>query len=208
MENEHEHDPEVIRQQMQTTRTDLTEKLEALEQAVVGTVQETTAAVTDTVRTVEGAVKGTVEAVKGTVEETVEEVREAFNISRQVEKHPWLMVGGAFATGYLTGTVLTSALGSARRPSSRVAWPPREASLPPASLTAVPPPHAEPSGPSFLGSLLETFRPELDKLKGMAIGALVGTIGETVLREVPPQYKPQVSDLVHSLSTKLGGTVT
>jgi len=67
MENEHEHDPEVIRQQMEATRTDLTEKLERLEQSVVGTVEETTSAVTGTVKSVEpkGAVIQLSEEVEG-----------------------------------------------------------------------------------------------------------------------------------------------
>jgi len=45
MENE-----DVIRQQMEDTRTSLTEKLETLEDKLVSTVTETKAAITDTVQ--------------------------------------------------------------------------------------------------------------------------------------------------------------
>ena len=49
-------EPEVIRQQMEVTRSDLTQKLEALETKVVNTVENTTCAVTDTVTSVKEAV--------------------------------------------------------------------------------------------------------------------------------------------------------
>src|SRR5262249_38838293 len=84
--------PEVIRQQMEETRAALSEKLETLEQQVVGTVKDARAAVTDTVET-----------VKGAVHDTVETVKETFDVSRQVERHPWAMLGGSIALGFLGG---------------------------------------------------------------------------------------------------------
>src|SRR5262245_55877302 len=95
--------PKVIRHQMEETRASLTEKLETLEHQVVGTVQGATSAVTETVENVKEAVAETVETVKGTVRETVETVKETFDLSRQVDRHPWLMVGGSVALGFLCG---------------------------------------------------------------------------------------------------------
>jgi phosphate uptake regulator len=70
--------PEVIRLQMEETRASLSEKLETLEQQVVGTVQDARAAVTDTVET-----------VKEAVHETVETVKDTFDIGAQMQRHPW-----------------------------------------------------------------------------------------------------------------------
>jgi len=95
------NEPEVIRQQMEETRSDLQTKLETLEQQVKDTVQEATEAVSDTVATVKETVKETVETVKETVEETVESVKETFNLTRQVQAHPW----PAFACATLVGFV-------------------------------------------------------------------------------------------------------
>ena len=50
-------DPEMIRHQMQETRSSLTDKIERLEQTVTDKVQSTTAAVTNTVESVKGAVQ-------------------------------------------------------------------------------------------------------------------------------------------------------
>src|SRR5713226_6434711 len=98
MDNEPE---EVIKQQMLETRASLAEKLETLEQQVVGTVHSATSAVTDTVESVKDAVQHTVEAVKDT-----------FDLSHHVREHPWLMVGGSvtvgFAAGCLTGRAAAS----------------------------------------------------------------------------------------------------
>src|SRR5262249_60811224 len=100
-----ENKPEVIRQQMQETRTALTEKLEALEHQVVETVQGARSAVTDTV-----------ESVRGAVHDTVCTVKETFDLNRQVERHPWAMVGGSFALGYVSGRLLKQATSALGRP--------------------------------------------------------------------------------------------
>jgi hypothetical protein len=52
-----ENETELIRDQMAQTRTALTEKLEALEDVVLGTVEGTTRSVTETVEAVQEAVQ-------------------------------------------------------------------------------------------------------------------------------------------------------
>src|SRR5438552_13806212 len=99
------HEPEeVIKHQMLETRASLAEKLETLEQQVVGTVHNATSAVTDTVASVKGAVQDTVEAVKDT-----------FDLPRQVREHPWIMLGGSIALGYTGGCLLKQLESSGRR---------------------------------------------------------------------------------------------
>jgi len=101
-----ENETDVIRQQMLETRTALSEKLEALQEQVLSTVEGTTKSVTDTVQTVQEAVQDTVSTVSETVQGTVETVKDTFDISQHVQKHPWLMVGGAIALGYLGGRLM------------------------------------------------------------------------------------------------------
>jgi len=147
MDNEPER--EVIRQQMEETRAALTDKLETLEHQVVDTVQGATTAVQETVATVKDAVQETVETVKGSVQETVETVKETFDLNRQVDRHPWLMFGGAVAVGYLGGRLLTSEEVGAASP---FAYPAAGASAPQPNggqrgyLPAeAPPPESEPN---------------------------------------------------------------
>lgn len=87
--------PEVTRSQMEGTRAALSEKLETLEQRMVATVHGAADAVAQTVDNVKDAVHETVDNVKGT-----------FDLRRQVERHPWAMVGGSIALGFVGGMLL------------------------------------------------------------------------------------------------------
>src|SRR5262249_33716854 len=87
----------------------LAEKLETLEQQVVGTVQNATSAVSDSVECVKDAVQETVDRAKTSVYDTVEAVKDTFDVTRQVREHPWLMMGGSVALGFASGYLLNRA---------------------------------------------------------------------------------------------------
>ena len=94
--------PEVIRQQMAETRSQLTDKLESLESQVSETVQSTGSAVNATV----GAVQETVESVTGAVQDAMKSVSNAFDLGSQISRHPWLVLGGSVVLGYLAVDLL------------------------------------------------------------------------------------------------------
>lgn len=71
-----EKEPAEIRQQIEETRSAISEKLETLEVEVSGTVHE-----------------------------AVESVRRTFDIRHQTRAHPWPMVGGAIMAGYVLGAL-------------------------------------------------------------------------------------------------------
>jgi len=213
MENE-----EVIREQMETTRSSLTEKLETLEEKLASTVQETTSAVSETVATVKETVHEGVEAVHETVanvkesmHESVETVKDWLDVCGHVKEHPWAMVGGSVAVGFAVGLLTSQAserqegfptplAGSGRQP--RESWFHREESRP-----APEPQQArqEDEGPSALSSLFHTFEPELNKLKGMALGALLGTVRELITSQVPSQLGRQIGNIIDDATKKIGG---
>lgn len=87
--------PEVIRQQMEQTRSQLTDKLDCLEHQVSETVQSTSAVVE--------AIQVTVENMTG----AVRSVRRVLSLRSQMNRHPLLVLGGAAVIGYLAGKVLT-----------------------------------------------------------------------------------------------------
>ena len=69
----------------------------------------------------------TVQAVKGTVHDTVDSVKNALDLERHVQRHPWALLAGSVATGYVLGRLV-----SRRHPvhrevlrSPHEAWPPR-----------------------------------------------------------------------------------
>ena len=88
---------EEIRQQLEETKTHLTEKLGSLEQQVAETVQSTGAVVNATVENVQE----TVESVTGAVQDAVRSVGNVFDVPAHVQAHPWISVGGAALFGFL-----------------------------------------------------------------------------------------------------------
>jgi ElaB/YqjD/DUF883 family membrane-anchored ribosome-binding protein len=190
---------------MEETRAALSEKVEQLEQQVVGTVQDATSAVAETVENVKEAVHETVESVKGSVHETVQSVRETFDLERQVDRHPWLMVGASVAVGYAGGRIL----GHSTSPcpgSNGVHLRPHEEAFTPRSEARFRTDEArEPEGRDLGRSLSAIFAPELKKLKELAIGVLMGTVRDMVARSVQGEVGSRLTEVLDDLTTKLGG---
>jgi len=214
-----DHESEVIRHQMEETRTSLAEKLETLEQQVVCTVHGATNAVTDTVEAVREAVHDSVEKVKGSVEETVETVRETLDIQRQVERHPWAMMTGSVVLGYVGGSLLNhtqqehyrgSSLGPVYPHSDRQTTeglrndgnsriPVQEA------LTSDNGPRTSGMEHHWLDEAGQMFETEISKVKGLAIGTLFGVLRDLIATSLPEPLKPELHEVMDSVTTKLGG---
>jgi ElaB/YqjD/DUF883 family membrane-anchored ribosome-binding protein len=195
-----DHQSEVIRRQMEQTRTNLQEKLESLECQVKDTVQETTEAVTgtveavkQTVETVKETVQETVETVKETVDETVAGVKEALNLKRLVQEHPWPMLAGAAAVGFVGGRLLASL------PAQAVQPPAALASSPPLSSGAPPAPRRR-----WWSFITDHYSEELDQLKGLAIAAVGNVVREALAENLPPQLASGARETIDGLVTKLG----
>jgi hypothetical protein len=211
---------------MEETRTALADKLETLEQQVVGTVQNATEAVTDIVDTTKETVEQTMHLAKESVHEAVETVKETLDLSRQVERHPWAMWGGSVALGYLLGSLLGKS--RSHRASYR-GWSPayalaeqsrfaverngegrgavaaegESATKPsPAAATSTPEKQAE---PSFLSEISEKFGSEISKLKGLAVGTLMGVLRDMISNTTPEPLRKEVANVIDSATLKLGG---
>jgi len=229
-----ENEPELIRNQMQDTRTALTEKLEALEQHVVETVQNTTSTVAETVQSVKDAVEDTVSTVKGTVEktvdtvtgsvhQTVETVKDAIDVPGHVQRHPWLMMLGSMAVGFVGGRLLNNAAhgmmgrGSSRsRNASSFTETMTKASIPADSghhngargdTNGASKSEEQPSsiGAGLLSGLAEAYHEELDKLKGLGISAVTGVVRDLVKQSVSGEIGSRLTELVDDLTKKMGG---
>ena len=210
---------EVIRDEMEQTRANLADKLGALENQVRETVSGATDAVSSTVEGVKGVVE--------TVSETVESVTETFNVSRQVEQHPWMAFGAAVAVGFVAAQVLER-WGQPSPPPA----PPPPAPMPPASLSSIPlqPVHQAPPTPapepargeseSFLGSLghsaLDSLKDVLPDTKevlntvvssasSLAVGSLMGLIRELAANGLPQEWQGEATKLIDQVTTQLGG---
>jgi len=229
-------DEKVIREQMEDTRTSLTEKLETLEHKVADTVQEATSAVSDTVASVKDSIQDTVASVTGSVQETVttvkdtlhdgvESVKSMFDVPHLVEQHPWTAVAGAVAVGFC----LERTFGKSSAPMTEKM---AEASVPVAAPTQTGSAGAFPGAAASQSrqnrghhssnggshghssrekssgkksSLLAHLAPELDQLKGLALGALFGMARELLVKAVSPEMGERLKEIMDNVTTKVGG---
>src|SRR6266478_1933406 len=101
-----ESEPQMIRHQMEAQRAALDEKLEKLENKIVSTVDCAREAVAETVTSVKEGVRDSVDSVKDTVETSMHAVQDTFDLPAQVDRHPWAVMGGAVAVGFVAGCIL------------------------------------------------------------------------------------------------------
>jgi hypothetical protein len=201
-----EDETHVIRRQMQETRSSLQDKLETLEQQVTGTVKFAAEAATETVQSVKEAVKETVENVKGTVEDTVESVKETFDLRKQVHDHPCAMFFGAVAVGYFGARMVmgASTLPSASPGTARMPGGPVGGERPRMGGNGMRP-ALQPARPGILSHIADHYKDELSKLQGLALGVVGSVVREMLTSAAPPSLAPQVTDIVDSFTSKLGG---
>ena len=196
--------PEEIQREMESTRESLTDKVAALENQVVGSIQNATDAVTSTVESVRSAVEDTMSTVKESVTDSVtsvkDQVRTAFDFTSHVRENPWPTVTGAAVVGFITGLLVfrprdgasrhvrntggalsfdTSVSGTAPRYAADVDAPRAAAASAPASS----------SGgfkmPSWADDLLDKAGQEIRRLGEEALATAAASARQAIQTEVP-----------------------
>jgi hypothetical protein len=171
--------PELIQEQMKETKSQLSNKLESLEQQLH---------VADAVQTTRTAVAATAEAVQATaatVSGAMQSVSEAFDVRRQIAQHPWVALGGAAALGYVAHQLMSD--------SQQKAVPPLDDAATLAEL-ATDQASEQQGHPINLAATAAATRAynetlmmssPLLQLKGLAINTLVGIARESAALAVP-----------------------
>jgi ElaB/YqjD/DUF883 family membrane-anchored ribosome-binding protein len=194
---------DLIKQQMSQTRAALTEKLQTLENKVIAAIASTTDMVARTVQDVGTTVRETSQNFRSTMRDTVSSVRDAFDVSRQIHQHPWLMLGGSVLAGYVCGVVLDN-LEHGRLPS----LPAAEQLFPHSSEVRQRMTAGQPSArriPGFLKALADTFAPELDKLKSAAVRMAMTALRDKIGDSVPPHLRSDFTEMMDRITAKLDG---
>lgn len=203
---------EAIRQEMDETRSSLTDKISMLEQQVVDTVHEASTGVKETVEAVKEAVQDTVQSVKTSMGETVDSVKDTFSVSRQVDKNPWMMMAGSVGAGFLAGYVLNAPSATAvHKAAAPLASTPRtgngsghESIVDAPTFSADR--QATPSGlASGVAQLSQIFESEIKQLKGLAIGTLAGILRDMVVDTVPEMMRNPLQEVFNDVTVKCGG---
>jgi len=203
-----DQEPEVIRQQLEQTRSSLTDKVEQLEQTIGDTVQSTTQAVACTMESVKDAVQDTVETVRGTVRETVDSVKETFDIRRYFEQYPWAAFGSAVGVGFASKVLLSSGRDSAA--SHRIGE--MHSHGQPATHAAPATVQASHNGGQRVRSaagmangVAKKFGGELEKLQGVAVGAAFGLLRDWIGRSAPHEVGAKLGEVIDDVTRRLGG---
>jgi hypothetical protein len=196
--------PEVIREQMEETRWQLSDKIEALEQQVTDTVRATTETVSETVE----AVKQTVEHVTDAVQETFHSVGEVFDLRLQTERHPWLVFGGSVTLGYLAAQLLDKSgeMGSALE-GEQAAWSPTY-EAPGSTVNGYQPEQLSRSQPKVgatQGGFSNWLGDHLGRFKGLAIGSFMGVLRDLAKEALPESIADRMTEEIDNLTRDLGG---
>lgn len=190
---------ELIRAEMARTRASLTTRLDALEDRTLGAVKQTAEAVADVAETVEETVQSASKAVKKTVRKTAQ----FFDLSSQAEEHPWALMGGAVATGFLASWLVSRAT-QRGEPAERYRDYPRDGVAMSAAMTR--PAVQEEERPSVLSGLTNLIGPGLEAVKQLAIGTAIGVARDMALKAAPGEWAKEIGEVFNNLTEKLGGT--
>jgi len=154
-------------------------------------IDATRSAMADKLEALEDKVMDTVQSAKDTVKDslqsardTVASVKRTFDLKHQIKQRPWTMVGGSILAGLVVGHLIPSGRPQSARPS--VAPPRMQADL------------------MNQPGLLEPFQEEIDKVKGIAIGYVMGLVRDSI-KESAPQMGSKFDELMNGITTKLGG---
>jgi ElaB/YqjD/DUF883 family membrane-anchored ribosome-binding protein len=191
--------PEEIERDMQQTRESITEKVAALENQVVGTVQTAADTITNTVEAVKSLVSHAPEAVSDTVKQAAtavsETFSEAFDVNGQVQKRPWAAVGVSAALGFVAGWFMTRD----RHPPLGMAEPISGPSYAPGATHAATSPEPRPEPPREPGVV--------DQLMGM-IGSHVRELATTAMNTVSASLKDNIQHEVPKLINDAASNLT
>jgi ElaB/YqjD/DUF883 family membrane-anchored ribosome-binding protein len=188
-----EKTPEQIESEMHETRESLTEKVSALENQVMGTVQSAANTITDTVDAVKSFVSSAPETVSETVEQVTSAVREqvqrTFDISGHVRSNPWQSVCVSVGVGFLAGFMIFREEKASRASKSE----PRSEYTP----SMMPPPPAVPreSGGVF-DDLLGMLGRKVKEMTETAIDAATASVNKNIRDGVPKIVEEAAKRLV------------
>lgn len=217
--------PDQIEREMYQTRDSITEKVAALENQVLGTIQTATSTVSDTVQAVREAVTTAPSAVRESVKQAVGAVKEtvaSFSVSECIRDNPMAALGTSTLGGFLIGYFLPGDernlfrrpimaqghdapaplghAGTAHGEQERTAHRATAASY---RAAAAPTSSREPEQPGFFGQLWDKLGGELRGLAEQALSTAVASLKQSINNKVPQAVDTAVGRVAEQV---VGGT--
>jgi ElaB/YqjD/DUF883 family membrane-anchored ribosome-binding protein len=178
-----EKTPEQIETEMFQTRESLTEKVAALENQVVGSVQNAANTLTDTVDAVKSFVTTAPETVSDTVDQVATAVRKqmqkTFDISSHVQSNPWSSIGVSVGLGFLAGLLVF------RDGKSSTASRSASISPPAASPPLLPHPFAGSREPGVFDDVIGMLGRKVKEMTENIIDSATGALNKNIRDGIP-----------------------
>jgi hypothetical protein len=173
---------------MEQTRESLTEKVEALENQVLGTIHNATATVSETVDAVKEAVTTAPTAVRNTIREMIDAVKEtigSFSVSGCISTYPAAAISTTTFAGFLAGYLTGGSTQSVARPA-----PYREPERTPSPRFA--------AGPcsGLLGELYDQVGGEVKKLASNTLASGMAALRQSIEKHLPAVIDSTVERVV------------
>jgi hypothetical protein len=198
--------------QTSAERSALSQNFKALEDQVIHTVHTAKAAIGGTAASVKHAAAATGNAIKS----KVASARQTLSLTRQAQRHPWAIVGGAVAAGYLLHRLLTSRTRTEDSPLGRAPSlakspePVDDVQLPGSMLAEASKPAESPAesngSPNKSAGLSSLFGPHLKPMQDMAVGVLMSVCRDAVTKPLAAEWREPLADAIDKITRQLGGT--
>lgn len=189
-----------VKETVQDTKDVVTDTVEAVKETV-GVVKD---AVQETICAVKDSVQSTVGAVKDTVQGGVDYLKELLDIPLQTQRHPWLVMGAAVASGFCLGRLL-GPRGGVKTAASAVSNVAEAVSTSRHAAARNGGQREKARSKGLLDNLTGHFASELNQLKNLAVGMLMNGLRETVSKHVPEEYREKVTGVLDSVTAKFTG---
>lgn len=132
--------------------------------------------------------------VRGTVDNTVSTVKRTFDIRQQVDERPWVAMGVATAAGYVLGSVGGSDKSSSRRGEAMRYYPSetrRDLNASWSNRDAMPTAQQhmqasrQPQQPGFMSDMMDQFGGELNSIATAAVSAAITMLRDSIKQSLP-----------------------
>jgi len=155
-------------------------------------IDETKSSLQEKFHTLKNEVSSTMAAASDNVQETVETIKKSFSLTHHIENHPLAALGISVAIGYL----LYSIVDSAKSSESFTKTQSNETDLKPDIKKSY----------SKISSIAERYAPEMNAIRGLAIGSGLGLLGNVISDVFPSSIRPEVNRIFEDFKAKATGS--
>ena len=172
--------------------------------AIRAQIEQTKSRLFERLAQIEIELKGEVDDAKGFVQKTIADVRESLNVRHQIESHPLPFVGGSVAIGFALGrAIFNSAREHLQESEERLHAGSRMAEQIDRKKFRSSALKSSGGAHSVFKKLNENFGDEIQQAKRLAVGAIIGAVGNVAKNSMSPTLSKKVGEVIERLAMRL-----